>query len=251
MFELFKVLKRISSIFLSWYVPFQIWNFSIEIMLIQFFIVYNLYLLFSSNNVYYTLLYLFFEIILFGLFISFYQMELFTGFLWVIEGTIVFIALLLLFYLNAEITITKILFDSSKFYYIFSLIVYFFFFFEYSYLYQIETFLPLSFNYVDLWENYYEALNNSSMNDFLLLFISYYSLNSIEFIIIGFLLLIGSVVCVQLSLLQKELKVTKLDTFSKIFDFTTDFINFVFLRKQNLNKQTSSPISLRIFKKKN
>jgi hypothetical protein len=88
------------------------------------------------------------------------------------------------------------------------------------------------------------------MNDFLLLFISYYSLNSMEFIIIGFFLLIGSVVCVQLNILQKDVKIDKLDSFAKIFDFTTDFINFVFLRKQNLNKQTNSPVSLRIFKKK-
>merc|ERR1711959_823891 len=60
------------------------------------------YLVFVNTNLYYTLLYLFFEIIYIGLYISLLQFELFTGFLWVLEGTIIFIALLLLFHLNTD-----------------------------------------------------------------------------------------------------------------------------------------------------
>jgi len=74
---------------------------------------------------------------------------------------------------------------------------------------NLNFFLPILFNYIDIWEDYYEAIANSNMNDFLLMFISYYTVNSIEFLLVGFLLLIGSIVCVQLNKAQKKFKNSK------------------------------------------
>ncbi len=76
--------------------------FFLENFIIQFFILYLMYLIIVNNNLYYILLYVFIEIVLFGLFICLYQLELFTGFLWVAEFTIIFIAVVLLFYLNVD-----------------------------------------------------------------------------------------------------------------------------------------------------
>lgn len=231
-------------------IPFQFISFSLESILIQFFILYVFYLIFISKNIYYSLLYLFIQIILFGLFISFYQMELFTGFLWVVEGTVIFIALLLLFYLNVESNYIKIDFKNLNIYYVYILFFFFLLSFEYNYIYSFDVYLPIILNYVDLWEDYYESIYNSNMNDFILLYISYYNINSIEFLLIGFFLLIGSVVCVQLNKTQKNLKLQKVQPFLQVFNASFDFINYVFMRKQNLNNQTNAHSTLRIFKKK-
>lgn len=230
--------------------PFQFISFSIESIIIQFFIIYLFYLIFTSKNIYYSLLYLFIQIVLFGLFIAFYQMELFTGFLWVVEGTVIFIALLLLFYLNVDSNYLKVDFKSINFYYIYILFFFFVICFEYNHFYSFDLYLPLLLNYIDLWEDYYESIFNTNMNDFLLLYISYYNVNSIEFLLIGFFLLIGSVVCVHLNKTQKNLKLQKVQPFFQVFNWSVDFINYVFMRKQNLNTQANAHSTLRIFKKK-
>jgi hypothetical protein len=89
------------------------------------------------------------------------------------------------------------------------------------------------------------------MNDFTALTISYYIINSIEFLSIGLLLLIGSVVCVNLYKSNKNFSVIKQSNILSVFDFFKDFINFTFIRKQDLNKQTMKTSSLRSIKKIN
>jgi hypothetical protein len=71
-----------------------------------------------------------------------------------------------------------------------------------------------------------------------------------EFIFIGILLLIASVVCVNLNRFQKLLKVQKYTYSLNIFDFFKDFMNYTFMRKQNLVDQSMGSVSVRIFKKK-
>jgi hypothetical protein len=90
--------------------------------------------MFLTINIYYTLLYLFIEIVLFGVFISLYQMELFTGFLWVVEGSVIFIALLLLFYLNVEGLIVTINLKVYKFFFVLGIFFFFLLFFDISFL---------------------------------------------------------------------------------------------------------------------
>lgn len=225
-------------------------TFFSETWLLQILMVYVLYLMFSTLNIYYVLLYMLIQIFLFGLFISVIQMELFTGFLWVAEATIVFIALLLLFYLNVEGTQLRFNLKSYRVYFVFLLFIVFFLFNNFLFVGNNEFYLPIIFNAIDLWDDYYEALFNVNMNDFRALTIGYYSINSIEFIMIGLILLVGSVVCVNLNKLQKSMRVFKYSVYFNIFDYFKDFLNFTFIRKQNLMDQVSTPSSIRIFKKK-
>lgn len=221
-----------------------------ETWLLQILIIYTLYLIFSTLNIYYVLVYLFLEIFLFGIFISIIQMELFTGFLWVVECTVVFIALILLFYLNVEGNQMRLNLKSYRLYFTFFLFLIFMVFNNFVFISNNEFYLPIIFNSIDLWEDYYEALFNVNMNDFRALTIGYYSINSIEFILIGLILLVGSVVCVNLNKIQKSMRIFKYSSYFNIFDYFKDYLNFTFMRKQNLINQTVTPASIRMFKKK-
>nr|AAA32104.2 unknown [Tetrahymena pyriformis] len=222
----------------------------LENFLIQFFILYLLYLLIVNNNLYYILLYVFIEIVLFGLFICLYQMELFTGFLWVAEFTIIFIAVVLLFYLNVDGLHLKYNNNLNNIIYFIPSLLLFLVFFNMDSYSELELYLPIELNNIDYYDDYYEAVNNNIMNDFTPLTISYYSINSIEFIIIGLLLSLGSVACVNLYKSNKNFTIIKQSNLLNMFDFFKDFINFSFLRKQDLNNQTNANPSLRSIKKK-
>lgn len=204
-------------------------------------------MLFTSKNLYYNLFYLFVLIIVFGLSISLFQYELFTGFLWVLEFTIIFISILLLFYLNIEGNVQRIdLFESKLSYLVIILVV---IFTIPSLLFSTSApiiFFPLN----DIWDDYYEALKNLNVNDFTPIFLSYYTINSLEFLLVGFLLLVGSVVCVSLNKASKIKRVKGVNSELKSFELFSDLIDFVFMRKQNLFDQTSMPSASRFYKKK-
>ena len=99
-------------------------------------------------------------------------------------------------------------------------------------------------------DNYYESIFNSISNDLFGFSLSYYFINGVEFIFIGFLLLIGSVICVNLFQMNKNIRAQSYNNYLTIFNFFTDFTSFFFLRKQNLIKQGNNKASLKIFKKK-
>lgn len=223
--------------------------FFIENLIIQFFIFYLLYLLAVNSNLYYILLYVFIEIVLCGVFICLFQLELFTGFLWVAEFTIVFIAVILLFYLNVDGLHIKYNIQINNILYFIPSLFLFAVYYCFDLFNELELYLPLELSYIDFYDNYYESVNNNAMNDFTALTISYYLINSAEFISIGLLLLIGSVVCVNLYKSNKNYSIVKQSNVLNMFDFFKDFINFSFIRKQDLNKQTSAPSSLRSIKK--
>jgi hypothetical protein len=88
------------------------------------------------------------------------------------------------------------------------------------------------------------------MNDLFGLYLGYYIINSFEFILIGILLLVGSIVCVNVNKFNKNLKSNSYYDLLVVFDFFDDFVKYLFMRKQNLIDQTLHPSSTRIFKKK-
>ena len=88
------------------------------------------------------------------------------------------------------------------------------------------------------------------MNDFTCLLISYYSINSFEFLIVGLILLIGSVLCVNLYKSNKNVRLQSYGNFFNFFNFFVDSVNYNFIRKQNLTNQNRAIPSSRIFKKK-
>ena len=213
-------------------------------------LLYFIYLLFSTFNIYFILFYLFIEIFLIGIFISIIQLELFTGFLWIIECTIIFISLILLFYINIEGIQIKFNLKIYRLYFVFNLFVLFFVFNNFFFINIYEFYLFINFNSIDMWDNFYESIFNINMNDFKALTIIYYIINSIEFLIIGFILLIGSLVCVNLNKLQKLIQIYKYNIYFFIFNYFKDYVNYVFLRKQNIIDQSIFNNSIRLFKKK-
>jgi hypothetical protein len=88
------------------------------------------------------------------------------------------------------------------------------------------------------------------MNDLFGLFLGFYEFNNFEFLLLGILLLIGSMICVNLNKLLPLNKTTNYKNFLSVFDFFKDSLNFLFLRKQNLTSQENQNSSTRIFKNK-
>lgn len=209
-----------------------------------------MYLIYSTNNLYFSLFYLFIIFFYFGVFLSLYNLELFTAFLWLTECVIVFVSILFLFYLNVYGNVNKmnIIIFSFKYYGLFlSFILFSFIYINPS---ELEFYIPIELNNIFTWDDYYEALFNNKMNDLFGLYLSYYVINSFEFIIIGLLLLIASVVCVNLNKFNRNIKSNNYYELISLFDFFDDFVKFIFMRKQNLVDQEISSSSTRMFKKK-
>lgn len=240
-------LYSINNIFFNWLPWLSFFN---DTFFLQFIILYNIYLIYFTNNLYFILFYLFLEFIYFGLFLSVYNLELFTAFLWLTECVIIFVSIIFLFYFNIYSNYNLLNIYLYSFKYLGILLSLFLLSFFINFNNELEFFLPIEINFNYIWEDYYEALNNNKLNDLYGLFLSYYYLNSLEFLIIGLLLLFASIVCVNLNKFTKNLKFNNYYDFLLLFDFFNDFVNYTFLRKQNLNDQTISNSSTRFFKKK-
>lgn len=182
-----------------------------------------------------------------GIYLSIFQIELFTAFLWLVECSVLFVFLLLLFFLNIKGSYTYT--TAYSYNYIFSLflLTYFILINHYS---DSDSLVLVDMGFYGIIDNYYEALYNNITNDLFGFSISYYFINGVEFIFIGFLLLVGSVICVNLYQFNKSVRAQSYNNHITIFNFFTDFTSFFFLRKQNLIKQGNNKASLKIFKKK-
>ena len=224
-----------------------IYSFYIEYFLLQFLVLYILFLFSSNNNLYYSLFYLFVQVFYFGVVLSFNQVELFTGFLWVVEYIVIFVFLLMLFYINSQGDFIKNNLFIYKYSYITILLI--FIFIYPTYIYYNFSFIENLYTAV-YWDDYYESFNNNNMNDFVGLYISYFTFNSFEYIIIGVLLFLGSVVCINLFRLTKILKFKNYNEFLKTFRFSQSYTYSSFMRKQNLVKQANEQPAVRIFKAK-
>lgn len=226
----------------QWWPWLSFWN---DVFFIQIFIIYTYIYIYTYNNIYYTLLYTFINFFLLGIYLSIFQVEFFTAFLWLVECSVIFVFLLLLFYINVK----------GVYNYTYTTI------YIYIWLYLFFLYLILINHYNDndyiynltfygIIDNYYEALFNPIMNDLFGFSLSYYLINAIEFLFIGFLLLLGSVVCVNLYQFNKNVRVQTYNNFLTIFNFFNDFTNFFFLRRQNIIRQGNTKASTKIFKKK-
>ena len=217
-----------------------------DISLIQFFLVWTFIYIYYYNNIYYSLLYVFANFFLIGIYLSMFQIELFAAFLWLVECSVLFIFLLLLFFLNVKGVHSYS--QNNKYIHIFITV----FFLNVAFInphFESEC-KSIDLNVFDFNDNYYECFLNSVTNDLFGFSISYYIINSVEFIVIGFLLLVGSVVCVNLYQMNKNVRAQSYSSFLSIFNFFVDFSSFFFLRRQNLIKQGNTKASLKIFKKK-
>ena len=218
-------------------------NFYCDVLFLQIVVLYTLFLLFSATTIYYSLVYLFLLILYLGLITAMLQLELFTGFLWVTELTVLFILLLLCFYLNS----TGGLISTNRVYFLVVVVVIVFANTAYSVTEQRELAV---FNYIDMWDDFYESHDNLLMTDFYGLFVSYYVFNSPLTCFVFILLFLCSVVCVNLNKVTKLLKKENIGSYLSIFNFFRTFSNSIFYRRQNLVKQNMRQASTKIFKKK-
>lgn len=87
------------------------------------------------------------------------------------------------------------------------------------------------------------------MTDLYGIFLNYYYYNFFFTIIVGFILFVVTLACVNLNKSIKNVKKSEISDFLTFFDFFKDFITFSFIRKQNLNIQNFRTSSTQIFKK--
>lgn len=223
-------------------------TFFTDFYLIQLFLCYTLYLIFFSKNVFYLLFYFFSFIFYVGIFFCVYQLELFTGFLWLIESIIIFISLLLLFFLKTSGTVNNnVLIYSNLKYYVYGIIL---LVFIYKLISPSRCYINNLFNEIFYYSEYYEAHYNVNVNDFIAFLISYYYINNYFLLSLGVLILVSSLIVINLHRHNKNNRVQHFSTFFSIFNFWKQNIDFIFLRQQNLTDQEKTTATSRIFKKK-
>ena len=227
--------------FINYWLPW--FSVLVESFIVQLVCLYLLYLFIINNNTYYLLLFLVILTFFFGVFLAVYQLELFTAFLWLVELSVFFVFLLLLFYINVKGVLH--IFNLKYIYYFLFLLFCFLFLFSFAETDQCIYSICIFYN-----DDFYSALAFSINNDFYGLFVSYYVVNILEFIIIGLILLLGSLLCITLFNINFSVRKNNFTTFLKIFNFFNDFVGFFFIRKQSLNRQGFSKEVVRTFKKK-
>lgn len=227
---------------------FSIFNIN-ESFLIQLILLYSLYNITTSVNLYNVLMYVIVIIFIFGVYLSFYNMEMFTAFLWLTEVVVLLVCLFLLFTVSPSgktQSLNKNVFEYKN---IAVFIVSVFNSYGYTTWYSSDNNYNLAIE-IYLYDDYYEALYNNIMNDLYGLYIGFYFINSVEFILVTLLLLIGSVVAVKLNKFLIIGKIKAYPTYFSLFNFVKETFNFLFLRKQNLTDQQNGYSSTRVFKKK-
>ena len=199
------------------------------------------------NNIYYVLLFVFTCFFLLGVCLSVFQVELFAAFLWLVECSVIFVFLLLLFYLNIKGIYKQT--KTKPYLYLYTICIFFVLVLlgGNSVIDSFMVFENMSIFFII--DNYYEALFNNVQNDLFGFSISYYLLNVVEFVVIGTLLLIGSVICVNLYQFSKKVRVQNYNSFITLFSFFSEVGNFFFLRKQNLTKQGNTKATVKVYKK--
>lgn len=222
-------------------------NFYSEVVLLQLLIITAIYLFITSSSLFYLAIYLLLNVFLLGVFLAFYNLEVLTGFLFVVEITAFFIIILFLLTLNFE----GALINRSKNFIVFSVVLlgaYLLF------LYVFTRHIAMNFlNAVTHWDDYYESLNNEIMNDIFGLYLSYYNFNSPLFFMFGCLIFIATLVCINLLRAIRVQSQQNTVSMEYIFKFFKDLVGFEFLRKQNMSNQNRRRPVTRIvrFKKQN
>ncbi len=219
-----------------------------ERFLLQFSIVYGLILFIDAISLFYSLFYFIWFVVVSILFLSLIQTEIFGAFLFLTEAVIVFVILMLIISLTAYDLRVDVTSQLKNLY----LVLLFVFFSSYNMLLpsELEFYLPELFIDQFLWDDWYEALNNDKTNDLYAVYLSFYLVNSLEFVCVIYLLLVGSLICVNMNKVLKSNKSFNYKNMFDLFDIFKDSIMMLFLRNQNLVDQATTKASSRFFKKK-
>lgn len=217
-------------------------NFYSESFFLQFLIIIFLFFFLNSINLYYMAINLLTLIFLVGIFLAYYNLEVLTGFLLVVELTAFFVIILFLLSVNFEVITKNNVFSFFSFSFFIVLFYCLFLFFEF----RVDN---LNFlNGINYWDDYYESLNNTVMNDIFGLYLSYYFINSFLFFLFTMLIFVASLVCIILVKSSKASLYNSTLSLSYVFDFFKDLLAFDFLRKQNMNYQNKRKSATRLVK---
>jgi len=203
--------------------------------------------IYKTENPYYLILYLICFIFLLSSTLVLLDLDIFAGFLILIESVVILMLFFLTIYLKPNVSPTykinniKLILISI----ILSVVIPFNIYVNLSefYFYQIKA------NIIFL-EEFYEALNDFFINDLTGLFVNLYITNSLLLIITALMLLIASIICVILSSFFIKTRNFNVKTFLNLFKIVKTCYSFIFIRKQNLSKQGQTKNSTRLFLKK-
>ena len=221
-----------------------------DFVLIQITTIYFCMCFIKSENIFYTLFYFVGLVFASGLFLSVHNLEIFTAFLWMTEVIVILVSLFLIFNLNPsghikKTTTTKELHRDTAMIFNATLVS----FFSTPHILG-EVTSSVLFNEIYFWDDFYESLSNKNNNDLYGFFLSFYYINSFEFLIVGLSLLLASLAYVNLNKFLYSGKTSNYYQSLSIFDFFKNLKKSFFLRKQNLVDQGNSVSSTRKFKKK-
>lgn len=209
--------------------------------------IFTLLAMYSTENTYYLVLYMIFLTFLFATNLVILDLDIFAGLLLLIEGVVILMLFFLIIYLTPNISFAQKN-QKWKTYVITFIIIFILSLYSYNSLGE-GFFQPFSITSY-FYDDYYEALNEMFVNDLMGVFVTMYVTNSLLLIVIGFLLLIASIICVVLVSFFTKLRNYSFKNFLNIFSTFKTCYSFIFLRKQNLVKQGRSTASTRIFDKK-
>jgi hypothetical protein len=212
-------------------------------------LLYTLTLLaiYNSDNAYYLVIYMIFLVFLFATNLVILDLDIFAGLLLLIESVVILMLFFLIIYLTPNINFAQ---KNQKWKVYIVLFIMIFILSLYSYN-PLGEFFFYQFSITSyFYDDFYEALHELFVNDLMGIFVTMYITNSLLLVVVGFLLLIASIICVVLVSFFTKLRNYSFKNFLSIFSIIKTCYSFIFLRKQNLAKQGRSTASTRIFEKK-
>lgn len=218
--------------------------------LISIFIIFYVLIfinIYSTDNLYYVLLYTMFFVFLLSSLLIILDLDIFAGLLLLIESVVILMLFFLIIYLTPNVSV-QIKSQKWKLFGLLSLFIFITSIFSYNNL-GTDYFYPFSITSIFL-EDFYEALHEINVNDLTGIFVILYWTNSLLLFIIAILLLIASLICVILTSFFTKIRNFDVKSFLTIFNVAKTCYSFIFLRKQNLAKQGRNYASTKIFKKK-
>ena len=109
-------------------------NFYSECAILQIGLIITFFFFNQAKTLFYAIIYMFLLFIWVGVFLAYYNVELFSGFLWVVEVSIFFILILFLFFFNFSGELRR---SKNIFFKILMLLIIFFFFFLMTILFHL------------------------------------------------------------------------------------------------------------------
>ncbi len=195
-----------------------------------------------------------FYLITLGLLLLLDDMDIFVGFLWVIDlgvGLIFFIFILHFSNFLYQKSIIEINNRFFFFFFFFSMFtLFFFFFFQNSEGSNLNYQLKKNWFFFITWYNYYSTFNTFNVTELALLREIYFYNNSFEFFLINFIILYGILGSVLLCFLLKRFFSFLNKSELLNFKILTKSNSIFFIRNQNFIKQQNASMGTRVWMKK-